>query len=602
MVWVNSMWLISLVLSLTSALIATLLQQWARRYVEMPHRPSEPNHRARVRSFVFHGTVFYRMRFAVQIAPTLLHFSVYLFFAGLVVAFRTIDKSVAIAVDAAVGVFAVAYIVLSLLPCFDVACPYRTPMSYILWYPLHLILSTAALFLRWFVGLLHGCLVKSSLDPVMTGRQRILVRWLESRDKSIKTHWRYIKDGLGKSIITRGKNAEDGDRRIVTRLFSLLTPGDKGKLRKFAASISRDRVFELIPLIESGTIVLRESLLTLLRTSASTSVAESDEEASVRKRSLVVCLDAIHFIAKTPNVPDLNILRASFANIGLMRTLWEDVDDAIRFSSRSICALLAKQVVRGTLEEPQLRWLHDVTREAPRAIYDANMATRDRMNLKSFVYGVFSHQVGDPPAESFKETLAILLDVKTDSDADSEANFRSRFTEEVGWIQQQDRQDSRRIVDRLRSMFPFLPPDSGDAPPTPNTMPTPTFSYPPARPLAFTASFRSLPGHITSPGPYKGIPIEGPRYHSAVSLSNPRAPSPSPQLTHSLTSNVPHGGNVQSLSTPPPLSLPAPYHYGVLVDPHSHLDITPPDVVIPLPDPQLPDFRHSHASNVPPGL
>ena len=46
-IWVNAMWLISLVLSLTSALIATLLQQWARRYVEMPNVPSEPNQRAR---------------------------------------------------------------------------------------------------------------------------------------------------------------------------------------------------------------------------------------------------------------------------------------------------------------------------------------------------------------------------------------------------------------------------------------------------------------------------------------------------------------------------------------------------------------------------
>ncbi|KAF8476393.1 hypothetical protein DFH94DRAFT_654198, partial [Russula ochroleuca] len=85
MIWANAMWLISLVLSLTSALIATLLQQWARRYVEMPHRPSDPKDRARVRSFLFLGTGIYKIRFAVQIAPTLLHISVYLFFAGLVV-------------------------------------------------------------------------------------------------------------------------------------------------------------------------------------------------------------------------------------------------------------------------------------------------------------------------------------------------------------------------------------------------------------------------------------------------------------------------------------------------------------------------------------
>ncbi|KAI0293031.1 hypothetical protein BC826DRAFT_910925, partial [Russula brevipes] len=31
-VWVNTLWLLSLVFSLTSALVATLVQQWARRY------------------------------------------------------------------------------------------------------------------------------------------------------------------------------------------------------------------------------------------------------------------------------------------------------------------------------------------------------------------------------------------------------------------------------------------------------------------------------------------------------------------------------------------------------------------------------------------
>ncbi|KAF8476437.1 hypothetical protein DFH94DRAFT_634996, partial [Russula ochroleuca] len=129
MIWVNSMWLISLVLSLTSALIATLLQQWARRYVEMPNVPSEPNERARVRWFLFLGTESYKMRLAVQLAPTLLHLSVYLFFAGLVIVFHTINKNVSIAVDVSVGVFGLAYMALSLLPCLDVSCPYRTPMS-----------------------------------------------------------------------------------------------------------------------------------------------------------------------------------------------------------------------------------------------------------------------------------------------------------------------------------------------------------------------------------------------------------------------------------------------------------------------------------------
>ncbi|KAI0263160.1 hypothetical protein BGY98DRAFT_1070698, partial [Russula aff. rugulosa BPL654] len=117
MVWVNAMWMISLVLSLTSALIATLLQQWARRYVETPKVPSQPNHRARVRWFLFLGTDIYKMRLLVEIAPTLVHLSVFLFFAGLVITFHTINTKVAIAVDVSVGLFGLAYMMLSILPC-----------------------------------------------------------------------------------------------------------------------------------------------------------------------------------------------------------------------------------------------------------------------------------------------------------------------------------------------------------------------------------------------------------------------------------------------------------------------------------------------------
>ncbi|KAF8476435.1 hypothetical protein DFH94DRAFT_111485 [Russula ochroleuca] len=452
-IWVNSMWLISLVLSLTSALIATLLQQWARRYVEMPHRPSDPKDRARVRSFLYLGTGIYKIRFAVQIAPTLLHLSVYLFFAGLVVVFRTINKSVAIAVEVAVGVFGAAYVTLSILPCLDVRCPYRTPMSYFLWYPTHAILSFSAVCLRWILELLHGWLVKPSLGDTITLRQRILLGWLDSREEAVKTHWEYIKDGIGKSIINTAKKAQGGDRRIVTRLFNLLAMGNKSKLRKFAASIPRDKVPDLIPRIKLGKIVLQEPLRILLQScAAGPSVAGPDDE--VRRRSLLVCLDAIYNIVKDPTVPDFNYVRANLANIGLMQTWLNSGDTAIRLTSRSICALLARQVFRGQLEEQQIRWLQEVTGESLRAIHDADSDMKNHMNLKSFVYGVLSSQMDDLATEdatSFKEALAILLDIENNDDFDT--NFQTRLSQEVNWIHQNDPEHSGDVVYKLRTMF-----------------------------------------------------------------------------------------------------------------------------------------------------
>ncbi|KAI0252915.1 hypothetical protein BJV78DRAFT_1087367, partial [Lactifluus subvellereus] len=71
-VLVNSLWFLSLVVSLTCALLATLLQQWARRYL-------------RIRAFFSEGVDKLHLPWAVETLPTLLHASLFLFFAGLVI-------------------------------------------------------------------------------------------------------------------------------------------------------------------------------------------------------------------------------------------------------------------------------------------------------------------------------------------------------------------------------------------------------------------------------------------------------------------------------------------------------------------------------------
>ena len=454
MICANAMWLISLVLSLTSALIATLLQQWARSYVDTPNVPSEPKKCARVRLFMFLGTETYKMRNIVQMAFSLLHISVYLFFGGLVIIFHSVHKNVSIAVDVAVGLFGLAYLVLSIFPCLDVQCPYRTPVSYILWYPWHTVLSFIALGLGW---LLEQFPVQAT---TVTPRLRTLFNWLYSYREAVKTHWGYITDGLGRSIINDAVNRpENGDRKIVTMLFNLLALRDGSKLRKFAATIPRNKIFDLIPLIESRRIVLREPLLVLLRSCAPSTPILPGPDEEERKRSLLVCLDAINYIAKSAIDPDLNFVQANFASIGFMRPLWDNSDVSIRLTSRSICALLARQIFRGSLETQRLPWLHEVIGENPDAIRDANSDTRNHMNFKSFVYGVLSSQVGDLSTEdvkSFKETLAILLDNESDVDF-FVSTSRSRLSAEVVWIRDRNGDHSSDVIHKLHSIFQFLP-------------------------------------------------------------------------------------------------------------------------------------------------
>src|SRR5579863_9164410 len=173
-IWANAMWMMSLLFSLTSALFATLLQQWARRYVETPQVPSEPKQRAHIRSYLFFGTRKYHMRTAVETAPTLLHISVFLFLAGFVTIFFTIHRTVAIIVSISVGIFVVAYVALTILPYPNHDCPYRTPMSYICWYTSHLSLFSVFFCFHRFFMKLHSWLVRYSPGEVNSKIQYIL--------------------------------------------------------------------------------------------------------------------------------------------------------------------------------------------------------------------------------------------------------------------------------------------------------------------------------------------------------------------------------------------------------------------------------------------
>ncbi|KAJ7105634.1 hypothetical protein C8R44DRAFT_534010, partial [Mycena epipterygia] len=80
----NALWFLSLGLSLSCALIATLLEQWARDFLHRSEIRSAPVIRARIFSFLYHGLKRFNMHTVVKVIPLLLHTSLIFFFAGLV--------------------------------------------------------------------------------------------------------------------------------------------------------------------------------------------------------------------------------------------------------------------------------------------------------------------------------------------------------------------------------------------------------------------------------------------------------------------------------------------------------------------------------------
>ncbi|KAI0293702.1 hypothetical protein B0F90DRAFT_1642314, partial [Multifurca ochricompacta] len=117
-VCVNSLWFLSLAISITCALLATLLQQWARRYVKITQPRYSPHKRARIRAFFAEGVEKLHLPWAVEALPTLVHFSLFLFFAGLLIFLFNINHTVFKVVVWWVALCITAYICITFMPMF----------------------------------------------------------------------------------------------------------------------------------------------------------------------------------------------------------------------------------------------------------------------------------------------------------------------------------------------------------------------------------------------------------------------------------------------------------------------------------------------------
>ena len=484
----------SLILSLTSALFATLVQQWTRRYLKMPQIPGDRTQCARVRSFLFYGTRKYEMRITIDAAPTLLHFSVFLFFAGLVILFYSINKAVVIVVSVSVGVSVVAYFVLTILPYIEVNCPYRTPMSDIWWYISYTSLFSGAFCLYFLIARLHSCLVPYNLDDPHRLRQHILDPLLDFFKAAVKKHKQRLKGGFRETVVRGALAAPDYvDIMALTWWLQLPAMDEESKAQYVLECIPDETALRLMSVpTESGKLGFRDRLLSLLRSCGQNARALELEEKE-RKTRLLLCLHHIHRIAHASVYNILgddvvNFVRINFADMSLMRAMWANSDVGIRVTSRSICALLARRLLRRwhlQVLGPELGWLQDVIGEQSRDILDADVTKRDHMNLKAFVYGLLLGEESDLSAElatSFTETLEILMD------SFNRTTFQTQLSALIGRIERDTIEGSGEVVDKLRQMFKdFLPaaaPGSGPTPTRTSTLtlpPSPTHSSPPTR-------------------------------------------------------------------------------------------------------------------------
>ncbi|KZV72836.1 hypothetical protein PENSPDRAFT_603841 [Peniophora sp. CONT] len=149
----NALFMTSLVLALACALSATLAQQWARRYKHAVSQRGPPHVRGPLRMFLYEGLSRFRFVHVLGCVVALLHGSVFLFVAGLVDYFNTMNNTVSTLVLVLALVGLSVYTILSIAPLFAPDCPYSTPLTE----ALLLILATLCYLASMLTRILWTC-------------------------------------------------------------------------------------------------------------------------------------------------------------------------------------------------------------------------------------------------------------------------------------------------------------------------------------------------------------------------------------------------------------------------------------------------------------
>jgi hypothetical protein len=233
---VNVLWFFSLVLSLTCALSATLMQQWARRYKELAQHHGAPHRRGRIRAYIFDGILRFGMARAVATMPILLHISVFLFFAGLVDFLFPTNTTVSYSTLALVSAFALAYAILTVSPNLYLNCPYATPLSGVTWRLSQFFMIMGLKVALGIEVIFHTSTWKLRNRLSQHVMQPHVESWKEALKNKVKVHRQRLSDGLRRSI---ERNANDSSSMVVPSAleWTLTTLDEDKKIEQFAAGV-----------------------------------------------------------------------------------------------------------------------------------------------------------------------------------------------------------------------------------------------------------------------------------------------------------------------------------------------------------------------------
>ncbi|KAN0126379.1 hypothetical protein V8E52_000019 [Russula decolorans] len=207
---VNALWFLSLSMSLTGALLAVFIQQWALSYLQVTQGRYTPRDRARIRTYHAEGLEKLYLHRVTRGVPILIHLSLFLFFSGLPVFLFNVNRTVFNVVVTWLAICVAGYACITLMPIFYHDSPYYSPLSSSIWW-----LVTNTLFIVY--RLLSNFLRRNSF----------VLRWYHAH--YAESHLRWPSLGAMRKAAARFalQLSSDIDYRALSWMFRTLNDDDE---------------------------------------------------------------------------------------------------------------------------------------------------------------------------------------------------------------------------------------------------------------------------------------------------------------------------------------------------------------------------------------
>ncbi|PSR84101.1 hypothetical protein PHLCEN_2v5529 [Hermanssonia centrifuga] len=128
--WINTLWFLSLVLSLASALFGILAKQWIREYLQWNSALAPARENVLVRQARFEAWEEWKVAAGISAIPALLELALVFFLVGVLILLWTVDIIIASIITIVTAALLLIVFVVTILPAVFQRCPYKSPTGW----------------------------------------------------------------------------------------------------------------------------------------------------------------------------------------------------------------------------------------------------------------------------------------------------------------------------------------------------------------------------------------------------------------------------------------------------------------------------------------